>query len=53
MSLCFCCRALTSWSKPLRISSKLTRLLYSYAVSYFQRRFYQQGLPLLIQPIRV
>jgi hypothetical protein len=31
----------------------LTRLLHNYAVFALQRRFYQQGLPLLILPIRV
>ena len=31
----------------------LTRLLHNYAVFSLQRRFYQQGLPLLILPIRV
>jgi amino acid transporter len=30
-----------------------TRLLHNYAVFSLQRRFYQQGLPLLILPIRV
>jgi amino acid transporter len=30
-----------------------TRLLHNYAVFALQRRFYQQGLPLLILPIRV
>jgi amino acid transporter len=31
----------------------LTRILHNYAVFALQRRFYQQGLPLLILPIRV
>jgi len=31
----------------------LTRMLHNYAVFALQRRFYQQGLPLLILPIRV
>jgi hypothetical protein len=31
----------------------ITRLLHNYAVFALQRRFYQQGLPLLILPIRV
>jgi hypothetical protein len=31
----------------------LTRFLHNYAVFSLQRRFYQQGLPLLILPIRV
>jgi len=31
----------------------VTRLLHNYAVFALQRRFYQQGLPLLILPIRV
>jgi len=30
-----------------------TRILHNYAVFALQRRFYQQGLPLLILPIRV
>ena len=30
-----------------------TRVLHNYAVFALQRRFYQQGLPLLILPIRV
>ena len=30
-----------------------TRFLHNYAVFAIQRRFYQQGLPLLILPIRV
>ncbi len=30
-----------------------TRLLHNYAVFALQRRFYQQGLPMLILPIRV
>jgi amino acid transporter len=30
-----------------------TRMLHNYAVFALQRRFYQQGLPLLILPIRV
>jgi hypothetical protein len=30
-----------------------TRFLHNYAVFALQRRFYQQGLPLLILPIRV
>jgi hypothetical protein len=30
-----------------------TRFLHNYAVFSLQRRFYQQGLPLLILPIRV
>jgi hypothetical protein len=30
-----------------------TRVLHNYAVFSLQRRFYQQGLPLLILPIRV
>jgi hypothetical protein len=30
-----------------------TRILHNYAVFSLQRRFYQQGLPLLILPIRV
>jgi hypothetical protein len=29
------------------------RFLHNYAVFALQRRFYQQGLPLLILPIRV
>jgi hypothetical protein len=31
----------------------LTRFLHNYAVFAAQRQFYQQGLPLLILPIRV
>jgi len=31
----------------------MTRFLHNYAVFAVQRRFYQQGLPLLILPIRV
>lgn len=31
----------------------LTKILHNYAVFSLQRRFYQQGLPLLILPIRV
>jgi amino acid transporter len=31
----------------------MTRFLHNYAVFAIQRRFYQQGLPLLILPIRV
>ena len=31
----------------------VTRILHNYAVFALQRRFYQQGLPLLILPIRV
>ena len=31
----------------------LTRVLHNYAVFSLQRRFYQQGLPFLILPIRV
>ena len=30
-----------------------TRVLHNYAVFSLQRRFYQQGLPLLILPIRI
>jgi hypothetical protein len=30
-----------------------TRFLHNYSVFSLQRRFYQQGLPLLILPIRV
>ena len=36
-----------------RQETLLTRLLHNYAVFALQRRFYQQGLPLLILPIRV
>jgi amino acid transporter len=36
-----------------RQETLLTRLLHNYAVFSLQRRFYQQGLPLLILPIRV
>jgi hypothetical protein len=36
-----------------RKETVLTRLLHNYAVFALQRRFYQQGLPLLILPIRV
>jgi amino acid transporter len=36
-----------------RHETLFTRLLHNYAVFSLQRRFYQQGLPLLILPIRV
>ena len=36
-----------------RQETLLTRILHNYAVFALQRRFYQQGLPLLILPIRV
>jgi 4-amino-4-deoxy-L-arabinose transferase-like glycosyltransferase len=36
-----------------RTETFFTRLLHNYAVFALQRRFYQQGLPLLILPIRV
>lgn len=36
-----------------RQETLLTRMLHNYAVFALQRRFYQQGLPLLILPIRV
>ena len=36
-----------------RKETLFTRLLHNYAVFSLQRRFYQQGLPLLILPIRV
>lgn len=36
-----------------RQETMLTRILHNYAVFALQRRFYQQGLPLLILPIRV
>ena len=36
-----------------RKETVLTRFLHNYAVFALQRRFYQQGLPLLILPIRV
>ncbi len=36
-----------------RKETLITRLLHNYAVFSLQRRFYQQGLPLLILPIRV
>jgi amino acid transporter len=36
-----------------RQETLLTRLLHNYAVFALQRRFYQQGLPLLILPIRI
>jgi len=36
-----------------RNETLFTRLLHNYAVFSLQRRFYQQGLPLLILPIRV
>jgi len=36
-----------------RNDTLFTRLLHNYAVFSLQRRFYQQGLPLLILPIRV
>lgn len=34
-------------------ANALFSLLHNYAVFSLQRRFYQQGLPLLILPIRV
>jgi amino acid transporter len=36
-----------------RKETLFTRILHNYAVFSLQRRFYQQGLPLLILPIRV
>jgi hypothetical protein len=36
-----------------RQETLLTRFLHNYAVFALQRRFYQQGLPLLILPIRI
>jgi amino acid transporter len=36
-----------------RQETLVTRVLHNYAVFALQRRFYQQGLPLLILPIRV
>ncbi len=36
-----------------RTDTVFTRLLHNYAVFSLQRRFYQQGLPLLVLPIRV
>jgi amino acid transporter len=36
-----------------RQETLLTRFLHNYAVFSLQRRFYQQGLPLLILPIRI
>ncbi len=36
-----------------RQETLLTRWLHNYAVFALQRRFYQQGLPLLILPIRI